>query len=76
LTLFLKVLEKQQEAPLSTGFGAQKLGSRNAAPGEPGGTGSAGTGVCRAAAEAGELQQAPDDNPMFLRGFYFSRALK
>jgi len=28
LTLFLKVLEKQQEAPVSTGFFAQKVGSR------------------------------------------------
>jgi hypothetical protein len=29
LTLFLKVIEKQQEAPISIGFVAQKLGSPN-----------------------------------------------
>jgi hypothetical protein len=29
LTLFLKVIEKQQESPISIGFVAQKLGSPN-----------------------------------------------
>jgi hypothetical protein len=76
LTLFLKVLEKQQEAPLSTGFGAQKLGSPNAAPGVSGESGATGTGVDSPAAEAGELQQAPEGNSMFLWGFYFSSAPK
>jgi hypothetical protein len=33
LTLFLKVLEKQQEALLSAGFVAQKVGSRTGDPG-------------------------------------------
>jgi hypothetical protein len=42
LTLFLKVLEKQQEASLSTGFGAQKLGSPNDGPGISGEQAQAG----------------------------------
>jgi hypothetical protein len=33
LTVFLKVLEKQQEAPLSAGFVAQKVGSRSCGSG-------------------------------------------
>jgi len=36
LTLFLKVLEKQQEAPISTGFVAQKVGSRICGSGRKG----------------------------------------
>jgi hypothetical protein len=56
LTLFLKVLEKQQEASLSTGFGAQKLGSPNDGPDISGERAQAGGSGAQA---GGQGKEAP-----------------
>jgi len=56
LTLFLKVIEKQQEAPISIGFVAQKLGSPNDGPDISGERAQAGGSGAQA---GGQGKEAP-----------------